>query len=153
LESKVASQQHGTAARLLMPAVSKVDAASRRMQATLRCLITAVAAERYRNQHGRMAESLDQLAPEFLPAVHLDPHDGKPLRFQRRDDRLVIYSLIPGPGEAAELAAYDPDNAPRPGIGIAIHLFDVPHRRQPPAPKPQPAPANRAIGAAAKAAS
>jgi hypothetical protein len=72
---------------------------------------------------------------DYLPAVPLDPEDGEPLRFQRRNDRVVVYSLHKR-GSSSGLVAYDPVNLSPPGVGIAVHLFDVEHRRQPPRPKP-----------------
>ena len=46
-----------------------------------RSLETALACRRYRAKHGRYPETLDDLVPEFIAAVPLDPYDGKPLRY------------------------------------------------------------------------
>jgi hypothetical protein len=139
LEAKVQNEPEGSVIRLLMPAMTKIDAAARRTDGNLRCLIAAVAAERYRNRHGHLPENLEQLVPDFLAEVPLDPHDGEPLRFHRLEDRVVIYSLREGPSHAGALAPYDPDEPSPPGVGVAVHLFKVEHRRQPPLP-PKPAP-------------
>jgi hypothetical protein len=145
LESKVQSEPRGSLIGLFMPAFAKIEEAGRRTDGNLRCLIAAVAAERYRRRHGQLPENLEQLVPEFLSAVPLDPQDGQPLRFQRLDDLVVIYSLRHGPGQAGKLAAYDPQETSPPGVGVAVHLFKVEHRRQPPPPpKPAPEPANHA---------
>jgi len=53
----------------------------------------AIAAELFHRRHGRMPASLDELVPEFLPKVPLDPYDGQPLRSVARDGSLVIYSI------------------------------------------------------------
>ena len=108
-------------------------------QARLRCLIAALAAERYRRAHGRWPETLDRLTPEWLGAVPLDPFDGLPLRSARLADGLVIYSVgFDGKDDGGRLAAHwasvlDGD--------LGFRLWDVPQRRrpsQPRAPEVQP---------------
>jgi hypothetical protein len=63
--------------------------------ALMRCGIAAVAAERYRLAHHRWPEELKTLVPQYLDEVPVDPYDGRPLRFRRLNDGLVIYSLGP----------------------------------------------------------
>jgi hypothetical protein len=153
LDAKVRAEPPGSIVRLLMPASDKVDDAARRADGKLRCLIAALAAERYRRQHGQLPERLEQLVPEFLPAAPLDPRDGQPLRFGARDDRVVIYSLYPVPSRDGLYAVYDPEDAPPPGVGVAVHVFKPEHRRQPPQPKPAEPPAKADDLHGAKAAS
>jgi hypothetical protein len=101
-------------------------------QARLRCLIVALAAERYRRAHGRWPEALDRLAPELLPAAPLDPFDGAPLRLARLDDGLVVYSVgFDGKDDGGQLAASWASNQ---AGDLGFRLWDVPHRRQPPRP-------------------
>jgi hypothetical protein len=71
------------------------------------------------------------MVPDFLPAVPLDPQDGQPLRYHHRADRIVIYSFCGGKANSDKAATYEPDELPPPGVGVATHLFDVKHRRQP----------------------
>lgn len=52
-----------------------------RMRFTTRSMETVFACRRYRAKHGRYPETLDDLVPEFIAAVPLDPFDGKPLRY------------------------------------------------------------------------
>jgi hypothetical protein len=122
--------------RALIPAYEKIDQAARRTDCQLQCLITALALERFRQHNHRWPDTLAQLVPDYLSAVPLDPEDGEPLRFQRREDRVVLYSLHLKSGKNS-LAPYDPVKLSPPGIGVAVHLFDVQRRRQPPRPKPQ----------------
>jgi hypothetical protein len=136
LDAKVRSEPPGSVIRLLMPAITKVDDAARRTDGHLRCLIAAVAAERYRRRHGHLPDRLGQLVPEFLSTIPLDSKDGEPLRFHERDDRVVIYSHYPVPGHDGLWTIYDPTDSPPPGVGVAVHLFKPEHRRQPPPPKP-----------------
>jgi hypothetical protein len=130
-ESKVRSHPRGSLATLFLPAMPKFHDWARRTDAHLRCAMAALAAERYRRHHGRFPETLEQLVPDFLPAVPLDPKDGQPMGYQRLDDRVVIYSLCQGGSKSGMLATYDPDEPSPPGEGVAFHLFDVKHRRQP----------------------
>jgi hypothetical protein len=49
--------------------------------ARLRCAKTACAVERFRLKYARLPEKLNQLVPEFLEKVPMDPFDGKDLRY------------------------------------------------------------------------
>lgn len=123
--------------RLLFPALEKVGEACRREQAQLRCLIVALAAERYRQAHGDWPESLGKLDPEMLSAVLLDPYDGEPLRYKRLLDGVIVYSV--GPDGVDDGGTLDRENAIRPGTDLGYRLWDVEFRRQPAPPKPKPA--------------
>jgi hypothetical protein len=103
-------------------------------QARLRCLIAALAAERYRRAHGRWPESLDRLTPEWLADVPPDPFTGRPLRSARLADGLVIYSLgYDGKDDGGRLAA---NWGPNEDGDLGFRLWDVPHRRRPPQDHP-----------------
>ncbi len=56
-------------------------------------LLTAawIAVECHRQEQGNLPASLDELVPEYLSAVPLDPYDGEPLRYSA--DRRVIHSV------------------------------------------------------------
>ncbi len=58
-----------------------------------RVVRTALAALRYRARHGRLPEKLQDLVPELLTVVPLDPFTGKPLKWKRADGGAVVYSL------------------------------------------------------------
>lgn len=60
-------------------------------------LRVAQAAARYRLKHGRYPETLDKLAPEFLPALPPDRFTGKPLLFRVDDNGqgLALWSVGP----------------------------------------------------------
>jgi hypothetical protein len=78
---------------LLTPAMDAVFPAGARGEALLRVAATAVAVERFRLQHDRLPENLEQLAPEFLAAVPTDPFDGKPLRYVAGENGYTVYSI------------------------------------------------------------
>lgn len=46
-----------------------------------RSFIAALACKSYRAKHGKLPDSLDELVPEFLDEVPLDPYDGEKLRW------------------------------------------------------------------------
>lgn len=52
-----------------------------------------LACRRYRARRGRYPDRLEELVPEFLDAVPLDPFDGKPLRYNAEHH----YIWTPGP--------------------------------------------------------
>jgi hypothetical protein len=55
---------------------------------------TALALERHRLATGRVPEQLDDLVPQYLKEVPLDPFDGKPLRYRRREPGYLLYSIL-----------------------------------------------------------
>lgn len=48
---------------------------------------------RFERRHGRMPENLNELIGEFLTQIPHDPIDGQPLRYLRRHDGFLIYSV------------------------------------------------------------
>jgi hypothetical protein len=121
--------------RTLMPSVLKLSVACRRKQAYVRCMIAALAVERYRRIHGDWPASLEQLVPELLRTVPVDPFDGEPLRFRRLADGVIIYSV--GADGADDAGTLDRDNSLRAGADLGYRLWDVKQRRQAPAEKPK----------------
>jgi hypothetical protein len=61
--------------------------------AQLRCAATALAAERFRLQHGRWPESTDELVPEFLESAPVDPFTDTAMHWQVDAEGLTIYSV------------------------------------------------------------
>jgi hypothetical protein len=123
--------------KMLLPAVGKFGYAERRKHADVRCTILALAAERYRRRHGDWPKSPEQLVPEFLAAIPLDPFDGEPLRCRRLEEGLVIYAVNQD-GED-DGGALDDNPGIHLGTDIGCRLWDVKRRRQPPRP-PEKAP-------------
>ena len=64
-----------------------------RFIAQLRCAITSVEIERFRNTNGTLPDSLDNLLPAFLNSVPIDPFDGQPLRYKKLAKGYVVYSV------------------------------------------------------------
>jgi hypothetical protein len=56
--------------------------------------LTAIALKRYQLKYKNYPQSLDAIAPEFIPAVPNDPVDGQPLRYRRNaDGTFLLYSV------------------------------------------------------------
>jgi len=55
---------------------------------------TALAVERYRRDHdGAPPASLDDVVPRYLSSVPMDPRSGGPLRYIKRADSFIVYSI------------------------------------------------------------
>jgi hypothetical protein len=59
------------------------------------CTQTAVAMTRFKLDHATMPSRLDELVPQYLAAVPIDPFDGHPLRLAIRNNEWIIYSVGP----------------------------------------------------------
>lgn len=55
--------------------------------------VAAIALELYRREHGHWPESLDALAPRYLPKVPVDRFTGKPLNYRRVGGQPLLYSV------------------------------------------------------------
>ncbi len=69
-------------ARLTMPAVTTVSCSALLQDARRQQALAALALERFFVKNSRYPAALADLVPEFLPAIPLDPCDGKPLRYR-----------------------------------------------------------------------
>ena len=49
-------------------------------------LLVAIALTQYRRQHNRLPESMDELVPDFLPQLPVDPIDHEPVRYRFESD-------------------------------------------------------------------
>jgi hypothetical protein len=119
--------------RLLLPAVDKMCLASWRKHAQVRCLAVLIGVERYRQANRRWPNRLDELKPSFLKEVPLDPFDGKPLRYRRLGDGVIVYSV--GEDRIDNGGVLDRKDPRRKGADLGYRLWDVERRRQAPAKK------------------
>jgi hypothetical protein len=102
-----------------------------RLQALLRCAIAGLALERYRHEKGHWPEALDGVAPAYLEAVPLDPFDGRPLRYKRLPDGVLVYSVTPN--DQTNFGGVRWRSGGGRGTDLGFRLWDVDRRRQPPA--------------------
>ncbi len=73
---------------------------------------TALAVAAYYRKHGRYPERIEQLVPEFLPAVPVDPRDGQVLRIRSVAGEMVVYA--PQDAEAVQSGKLRDPLHPRP---------------------------------------
>jgi hypothetical protein len=78
---------------LLLPAMDSAVFREASEVAHVRTAQAALAVERFRKVQGRLPENLNDLVPQFLPAVPEDPFDGQPLRYHLLKKGYVIYSV------------------------------------------------------------
>ncbi|MDA1277297.1 MAG: hypothetical protein O2960_25090 [Verrucomicrobia bacterium] len=85
---------HMILAKMLLPALSKVQVKAAFYQSAANEAETACALERYRIATSAYPERLEDLVPRFLETLPLDVVTGKPLIYRRVDgDRFVLYSI------------------------------------------------------------
>jgi hypothetical protein len=112
-------------------------------QAQMRCVTVALALERHRLAHGTWPTALAELPPDLLPFVPLDPFDGRPLRYRRLADGVVVYSV--GPDSQDDGGDLTDNLQPESGKDVGFRLWDEAKRRQ-----PQPAIVHPEAGAPAR---
>jgi hypothetical protein len=80
--------------RMLLPTMPLNNYKEARHMATIRAAQTALAVERFRcKNENRLPQSLNDLVPEFVKEVPLDPYDGKSLRYRKLAKGYVVYSV------------------------------------------------------------
>ena len=95
--------------------------------AFLRCGITAIACERFRLANGRWPERLDEFVPRYLPSVPIDPFDRHPVRYVRKADGVLIYTLDGEEADGGQRVQMKPGEPDR---DVGIQLWDPKKRRQ-----------------------
>jgi hypothetical protein len=129
LEKKAKEASRENPLALLIPAFTKIADAELRLQAELRCMSVALAMERFRIKNGHWTEQTDDLKPDYLAEVPIDPYDSQPIRCRRLVDGFVIYCL--GPDHEDNGGTLDRKNSIRPGSDVGFRLYDVGQRRLP----------------------
>ena len=87
------ARHHYILSGLLLPALGSSVIKEAKGLAQIYTAQTALAIERFRLANGKLPKKLDELIPQFLPAVPQDPFDGQPLRYHRLEKGYVIYSI------------------------------------------------------------
>jgi hypothetical protein len=77
--------------KVVAPALSRVGELDLKIQGHMDLGLTAIAIERYRLAKGRLPQRLEELVPEYLEAVPIDPFDDRPIRYKRTEPGYVIY--------------------------------------------------------------
>lgn len=92
IESRPPIPRRYLMSNLLRPALGAAVKTDLQLRARLRTAVAAMAAERYRLDHGRLPDDLQDLVPRYLDEVPLDPFTGEELRYTRTA-AAVIYSV------------------------------------------------------------
>jgi hypothetical protein len=79
--------------KITMPAMTRVAELDLRLRAHLDLARTALAIERYRLATGNVPDKLEELVPQYLEQVPLDPFDGRPIRYRPTQPGYLLYSV------------------------------------------------------------
>jgi len=82
----------------------------KRREASFRLLQTDLALRLYKNDHGSWPHNLEQLVPDYLSKLPIDPHSDRPFIYHPSSDGFVLYSVgqdrIDNGGHFTNAAAY-----------------------------------------------
>jgi hypothetical protein len=112
----------------LVYGASKHVMADLRAKAILRTAYTALALERFHLAKGHWPGTLQELVPNYLSAVPMDPFDGAPLRLVRKGTMVIVYSVSSDLVDNGGVLHSDPTSD---GSDIGFVLHDPSQRRQP----------------------
>jgi len=79
----------------LTPPSARLIVVNMQGMARMQVARTAVAVERYRVATGQLPQDIADLVPTYIETAPLDPFDGRPLRYEKRDGGYVVYSIGP----------------------------------------------------------
>lgn len=91
-DGRLDASAHGTMGELSMPGLLAAYSAYNRNLANIRSMRIASGLARYRQEHGREASGLDELA--LSKEATMDPFSGEPLKIKRTDGGWVIYTVM-----------------------------------------------------------
>ncbi|MCH8252819.1 MAG: hypothetical protein IID36_10245, partial [Planctomycetes bacterium] len=77
----------------LMPSFGRAVEIHLSCIARLRCAQIGLAADRFHQERGRFPVGGEELVPDYLQSVPVDPFSNSPLRFVETKDGLVVYSI------------------------------------------------------------
>ncbi len=92
-EELSASKGRHPLAALVLPTMGAAFCAEAHVKAHLRVARTALQVEKWRTEHGRWPDSLDEVVPGVWEAPPGDPFSEAPLVYRRTDDGMVVYSV------------------------------------------------------------
>ena len=56
-----------------------------------RCLIAAISVKQFENKYGKLPNSLDELIPEFIKSIPVNPLDGKKIKYEKGKLSMKIF--------------------------------------------------------------
>jgi hypothetical protein len=81
--------------RILLPTMGRALLAFEKNRAALGILRLELALEQYRKTRGRYPTRLEELAPEILPSLPVDPYSMRSFVYRPQGDRYALYSVGP----------------------------------------------------------
>ena len=82
-----------TLATVSIPAINGAHQAEERLAAQCDLAEIAIRLKHYQGKTGSYPAELQDIVPEFLPALHVDRFSGDPYTYKREGDGFVIYSV------------------------------------------------------------
>jgi hypothetical protein len=113
------TRMNAFAAAQAVPAADAAFSATARTQAVRDLLLMAIAAKRHKLKHGSDPASPNDLVPEFLPSIPIDPFDGQPLRMKVTPGEIVFYSVGI---DRIDNGGLDPDDRTMPDIVVRLKV-------------------------------
>jgi hypothetical protein len=95
IDERLVNEKAGLLTLILAPSLSGALEAAVRADARHRVAQVGLAMYRYRAAHGKFADKLDDLTPDWMPLVPRDPYDGQPLKLRTTEIGWVVYSIGP----------------------------------------------------------
>ena len=77
----------------IMTVAKKIVLMSIETHIAVDCTMLALTIERYRRQHNKIPDSLDNLFPGYTESIPVDPFTGKKLFYRTDEDSYMIYSV------------------------------------------------------------
>jgi hypothetical protein len=77
----------------LFPGLQAIGRATFRTKGQQEATFAAIAVYRFQKRNGSLPKSLAELKDEYLHDLPIDQFDGQPLRYQRKDDGFILYSI------------------------------------------------------------
>jgi hypothetical protein len=93
IDLQIEQEGVGPMSAIFLPALARSLEAEVRIRAQLRAVTLALAAARYRTDHGAYPQDAEALVPDYLDTVPIDPSDGGTMRYRILDEGFVAYSL------------------------------------------------------------
>lgn len=108
----------------ILPPMLKIINRDAQHTARMRLIQTALAIEQFRLKHGELPKQLQDLKPDYLKDIPLDPFDEKELRYSKTADGYLLYSVGPNQvddGGYLALPLISKEAAPAGDLSLPIH--------------------------------
>lgn len=92
-EDLKAKPWHAIASRLMIGSAEAAFMKTAKAEAIALASRTGLACRLYKSRTGHYPQTLDELVPELLTEVPIDPFTGKPLVYRREGEGFIVYSL------------------------------------------------------------